>query len=138
MTVTTSDTTQKKSRLWWFPSVEVLIFIIVFLISLFVMPNLINSDGDLGRHITIGEVLLDTRAMLHEDIFSHTMLGEELILHEWLSDLIFALVYRVAGIDGIPRTGRNRQQGRVVARPRAFAAHPLEIREGAKPLHVCP
>jgi len=101
MTVTTSDTAPKESRLWWFPSVEVLIFIIVFLISLFVMSNLINSDGDLGRHITIGEVLLDTRSMLHEDIFSHTMLGEELILHEWLSDLVFGLVYRAAGLDGI-------------------------------------
>ncbi len=92
---------EKESRLWWFPSVEVLIFIIVFLLSLFVMPNLINGDGDLGRHITIGEVLLDTRTILSEDIFSHTMLGEELILHEWLSDLIFALVYRASGLNGI-------------------------------------
>jgi hypothetical protein len=91
----------KKSRLWWFPSVEVLIFIIVFLLSLFAMPNLINSDGDLGRHITIGEVLLDQRAILREDIFSHTMLGEKLILHEWLSDLLFGLIDRTAGLDGI-------------------------------------
>ncbi len=93
--------TEKVSRLWWFPSVEVLIFIIVFLLSLFVMPKLINSDGDLGRHITIGEVLLDSRSILDKDIFSHTMLGEELILHEWLSDLLFGIIYRTAGLNGI-------------------------------------
>lgn len=29
------------------------------------------------------------------------MQGEDLILHEWLSDLIFALVHRTAGLDGI-------------------------------------
>jgi len=91
----------KESRLWWFPSVEVLVFIIVFLFNLLLMPILINGDGDLGRHITIGDVLLDTRSILREDIFSHTMHARELILHEWLSDLIFALVYRAAGLDGI-------------------------------------
>ena len=74
---------------------------IVFLLSLFLMPTMINGDGDLGRHITIGEVLIETRSILREDIFSHTMQGEELVLHEWLSDLIFALVYRASGLDGI-------------------------------------
>ena len=91
----------KETRLWWFPSVEVLIFIIVFLLSLLVMPNLVNSDGDLGRHITVGAVLLDTHTILRQDIFSHTMLGEDLILHEWLSDVIFALIHRAAGLNGI-------------------------------------
>ena len=101
MTIVSPATPQSQSRLWWFPSVEVLVFIIVFFLSLFVMPNLINGDGDLGRHITIGEVLIDTRTMLREDNFSHTMLGKDLILHEWLSDLIFALIYRAAGLNGI-------------------------------------
>jgi hypothetical protein len=83
------------------PSVEVVIFILVFSLSLFVMPQLINSDGDLGRHITIGNVLLDRRAILRADIFSHTMSGEELVLHEWLSDLAFGIVHRAAGLNGI-------------------------------------
>jgi hypothetical protein len=102
MTAAIVDPTKKREpRLWWFPSVEVLIFILVFSLSLFVMPQLINSDGDLGRHITIGKVLLDQRAILRTDIFSHTMPGEELVLHEWLSDLIFGIVYRTAGLNGI-------------------------------------
>jgi hypothetical protein len=102
MTGTIADAVKKgEPRRWWLPSVEVLIFILVFGLSLFVMPQLINSDGDLGRHITIGNVLLDQRAILRADIFSHTMPGEELVLHEWLSDLIFGIVYRTAGLNGI-------------------------------------
>ncbi len=92
---------ENTSRLWWFPSVEVLLFIFTFFLSLFVMPILLNGDGDLGRHITIGNVLLDTRQILRSDIFSHTMYGEDLILHEWGSDLLFALINRWAGLNGI-------------------------------------
>lgn len=100
-TSTVEERKRREARLWWLPSVEVLVFIVVFVLSLYVMPRLINSDGDLGRHITIGNVILDQRTILRADIFSHTMPGEELVLHEWLSDLIFALVYRAAGLDGI-------------------------------------
>jgi hypothetical protein len=81
--------------------VEVLSFIIVFFISLYVMPNLINGDGDLGRRITIGNALLAKGSILYQDEFSHTMLGEDIILHEWLSDLLFAILHRLFGINGI-------------------------------------
>lgn len=87
--------------IWWLPSVETIIFMLVFYLSLFVMPYLINSDGDLGRHITIGQMLIDTRRVPAEDVFSHTMFGEKLILHEWLSDVLFSLVYRFWGMNGI-------------------------------------
>lgn len=102
MTTTSFQNTKKReSRLWWLPSVEVLVFVVVFGLSLYVMPQLINSDGDLGRHITIGNVMIDQRAVVRADIFSHTMPGEELVLHSWLSDLIFALIYRATGLNGI-------------------------------------
>ncbi len=92
---------EKNNRLWWFPSVEVLLFSFTFFLSLFVMPILLNGDGDLGRHITIGNILLKTHQMLHSDILSHTMYGKELILHEWGSDLLFALIHHWAGLNGI-------------------------------------
>ncbi len=41
------------AHLWWLPSAEAIIFVIVFYLSLYVMPYLINSDGDLGRHIEL-------------------------------------------------------------------------------------
>ena len=92
---------KKAARFWWLPSAEAVIFIIVFWLSVYVMPYLINSDGDLGRHIIVGEVLLNTREIFQTDIFSHTMFGEKLILHEWLSDILFAKVYLLYGLNGI-------------------------------------
>ena len=39
---------------WLLPSVSVLVFVLVFWISLYFMPQMMNGDGDLGRHITLG------------------------------------------------------------------------------------
>jgi hypothetical protein len=58
-------------------------------------------DGDLGRHITIGNYILDSFTIPTRDIFSHTMQGFQLTPHEWLAQLVFALSYRLAGLDGV-------------------------------------
>ena len=63
-------------------------------------PRMFNQDGDLGRHITIGRYILDTRSIPLNDIFSHTMTGEPLVPHEWLAQVLFALAYRLLGLDG--------------------------------------
>lgn len=83
------------------PSFEILLFLLIFYSSLFFMPDMLNSDGDLGRHITVGNAILDTRAIPARDIFSHTRSGEPLVLHEWLSEVVFASAYRVAGLNGV-------------------------------------
>jgi hypothetical protein len=62
---------------------------------------LFNIDGDLGRHITIGDYILDNRTIPTRDIFSHTMTGEHLTPHEWLAQVIFALAHRLLGLDGV-------------------------------------
>ncbi len=65
------------------------------------MPDMLNSDGDLGRHITVGNYILDTRTIPTEDVFSHTRYGAHLVLHEWLSEVVYALAYRAAGLNGV-------------------------------------
>lgn len=65
------------------------------------MPDMLNSDGDLGRHLTVGSIILDTRAIPAHDVFSHTRSGEPLVLHEWLSEVVFASAYRAAGLNGV-------------------------------------
>ncbi len=65
------------------------------------MPDMLNSDGDLGRHITVGNYILDTGAIPTQDVFSHTRYGEHLVLHEWLSEIVFASAHRVAGLNGV-------------------------------------
>lgn len=61
---------------------------------------MLNIDGDLGRHITIGEYILDTGQIPTRDLFSHTMPGEELTPHEWLAQVLFALAHRALGLSG--------------------------------------
>jgi len=83
------------------PSLEIVLFALLFWLSLALMPDMLNSDGDLGRHITVGNYILDTRAIPTRDVFSHTRYGEPLVLHEWLSEVIYALAYRAGALNGV-------------------------------------
>ncbi len=87
---------------WLLPSIPAIIFLLVFYDSLLFMPQMLNAgDGDLGRHLTAGRVMVQTGQILTRDIFSSTMAGADLIPHEWLSQVLFALVDRAAGLNGV-------------------------------------
>lgn len=86
---------------WLLPSVSVLVFVLIFWMSLIFMPQMLNGDGDLGRHITIGNYILDSGSIPTFDIFSHTMSGNFMVPHEWLSQIMFAVAYRTAILNGI-------------------------------------
>ena len=64
-------------------------------------PQMMNIDGDLGRHLTIGGYILDPGKVPLADLFSHTMPGAELTPHEWLSQVLFALAERWLGLNGV-------------------------------------
>ncbi len=83
------------------PKLRDVLFLAVFLAVIGYGPRMFNLDGDLGRHITLGEVILETGRIPTQDIFSHTMRGEPLTPHEWLADAVFALAHRLAGLDGV-------------------------------------
>lgn len=82
------------------PAPEILLFVLVFWVSLSLMPDMLNSDGDLGRHLTVGGVILKTRTLPMRDVFSHTRYDAPLVLHEWLSEVAYALAYDAAGLNG--------------------------------------
>jgi hypothetical protein len=63
--------------------------------------RLLNADGDLGRHLTVGQSILDTLQIPARDIFSHTMAGQPFTPHEWLAEVIFAVSYRWLGLNGV-------------------------------------
>jgi hypothetical protein len=68
-------------------------------------------DPDSYWHIAVGRWIIAHGAVPHHDIFSHSMPDAAYVPHEWLSDVIFALVYDRFGWAGI-----------VVATALAFAA----------------
>ncbi len=82
------------------PSIGTLLWVTTFFGVLISGPKMINGDGDLGRHITIGNYILDNRVIPLRDVFSHTMTGEPLTPHEWLSQVLFAVAHRLMGLDG--------------------------------------
>jgi hypothetical protein len=83
------------------PRLSEMFFLAVFVGVIMLGPRLFNIDGDLGRHITIGDYILDNRTIPTRDIFSHTRTGEHLTPHEWLAQVIFALAHRLLGLDGV-------------------------------------
>ena len=83
------------------PRLGEIFFIAIFAAVIGLGPRMMNVDGDLGRHITLGSYIIDSRDIPTEDIFSFTKAGDPLTPHEWLSDLIFALINSVAGLDGV-------------------------------------
>lgn len=84
-----------------FPSIQDAFFItILFAVSL-QGHMLLNADGDIGRHITIGKYIAQYRTIPTTDVFSHTMQGEALVPHEWLAQLTFSQIHSLLGLDGI-------------------------------------
>ena len=83
------------------PRIGEIIFIAVFLAIIGLGPRLMNVDGDLGRHLTLGNHILDSGTIPKNDIFSFSKTGDPLTPHEWLSDVLFALFYRLANLDGV-------------------------------------
>jgi len=63
-------------------------------------PKLFTNDGDLGRHIVVGNYILDNKIVPTHDVFSHTMPGARLVPHEWLAEVAFALAHRAMGLSG--------------------------------------
>ncbi|WKZ34541.1 MAG: hypothetical protein QY332_13050 [Anaerolineales bacterium] len=82
------------------PRISDMIFLSLFISVILLGPRTFNLDGDLGRHITIGSHILNSRSIPTQDIFSHTLFGEPLTPHEWLSQLIFALAHKGLSLGG--------------------------------------
>lgn len=73
----------------------------LFLSVLLSGTRMLSIDSDLGRHLTIGNYILDYRIVPTHDLFSHTLLNHPRPPYEWLSQVIFALAYRLLNLDGV-------------------------------------
>jgi len=82
------------------PQPRDILFIGVFFSIIFGGPKLFTNDGDLGRHITIGNYILNTGTIPTHDIFSNTLAGARLVPHEWIAEVLFALAHRLMGLGG--------------------------------------
>ncbi|HVZ29714.1 MAG TPA: hypothetical protein VG839_04930 [Asticcacaulis sp.] len=73
--------------------------LLTFAATLWAVPML--NDGDTFWHIAAGGWMIDHRAVLHSDPFSFTFAGKPWTTHEWLSEVVMALGFRLAGWTGL-------------------------------------
>jgi hypothetical protein len=75
--------------------------LVIFLISITTIGDGLLRDGDSFWHIKVGTVMLEQQSLVDSDIFSHTAFGTPWTAHEWLSEIIMAGVYKLAGLEGV-------------------------------------
>lgn len=63
--------------------------------------SVLLADGDSGWHIRNGELIIDTRSVPHSDPFSFGSGERAWFSWEWLSDVLFAALFRKGGLKAV-------------------------------------
>ncbi len=82
-------------------SVDLLFMLLAGLIPFVWVRPLLNADGDLARHLRVGETILHDGGLFYRDPFSFTMYGKPFVPYEWLSEVTVALLNRLGGLPAI-------------------------------------
>jgi hypothetical protein len=87
----------------WFPAFPE-IFLAVLLLTLFGRLSAwqaVLGDGDTGWHIRTGEVILRSGTVPVHDLFSFSRPDQPWFAWEWLTDVLFAVLHRVGGLEAV-------------------------------------
>jgi hypothetical protein len=71
------------------PRLRDVLFLSIFCAALILGPRMLNSDGDLPRHLAIGKYVLQGNLPPINDIFSYTRFGAPFAPHKWLAGVFF-------------------------------------------------
>ncbi len=75
-----------------------LLILLILGASLSIFPL---QDFDVWFHLATGRYILEHTTIPHHDVFSHTAHGSRWITHEWLTEVLFVVLYRSGGITGL-------------------------------------
>jgi hypothetical protein len=90
----------RRSTQFLLPSISEMVFLSVFLLLALQQGQLLLRDGDTGYHIRTGEYIIQNWTIPEQDIFSFRSPPLPWTAHEWLAEIVMALVHRVAGLTG--------------------------------------
>ncbi len=62
---------------------------------------MLNLDGDLPRHLLTGRYILQNHIIPTTEIFVYPYLNQRYVPHEWLTDVLFFLIYSRLGLAGL-------------------------------------
>src|SRR5262245_60420179 len=82
------------------PSISEMVFLSVFLFLALQHGHALLRDGDTGYHIRTGEFIIQNWTIPERDIFSFRSPPIPWTAHEWLSEIIMAVVHSAAGLTG--------------------------------------
>ena len=86
---------------FFIPRIEYILFAAMFWGLASTGPILLNSDGDLPRHLLVGKLIRATREIHTTDIFSFRTEGLPSIPHEWLAQVILSGFNDLMGLGGV-------------------------------------
>lgn len=78
----------------------VLLFCVTLLLIATYFHSISAITQDLGRHILMGKIILETMSVPSTNLLSYTYPDFPFINHHWLSQVVFYLVYTVSGFTG--------------------------------------
>jgi hypothetical protein len=84
------------------PSIPAIVFILLAtLVPIALQKPMLNSDGDLARHLRHGQYMLEHGELIRADPFSFTRPGAPFVGFEYGSQLLYALAERVGGLPAV-------------------------------------
>lgn len=84
------------------PSIPAVVFItLVVFVPIVLQQPMLNSDGDLARHLRHGRYMLEHGGLIRADPFSYTRPGAPFLGFEYGSQIIYAVAERFAGLAGV-------------------------------------
>jgi hypothetical protein len=83
------------------PRLQDILFLVILLMALTLGQRMLNMDGDLPRHLLTGKYILESQKVPTTEPFAYPYAGRTYVSHEWLTDVVFYLVYSVSGTAGI-------------------------------------
>jgi len=86
---------------YFLPSLSQMVFLVVFIACLTGSGGFLLGDGDTGYHIRAGEIILKDLAVPRHDPFSFITPPLPWTAHEWLSEVVMAIVHKAMGLPGI-------------------------------------
>jgi hypothetical protein len=97
----TANTAGERSRILASPAlVPLAVGLCLYGLLLFAGNRLLN-DPDSYWHLVVGRWIVEHRALPHADPFSFTMTGAHWIAKEWLSQILYAGAFGIAGWSGM-------------------------------------
>ncbi len=94
-------TREERAVAWLLPSLGDVIFVCALFVGLLgLQGRILGVDGDVGWNIALGTLTLE-HGLPRTEPFLSGMLGQPVVQWEWLGQVVYALAYRVGGLNGV-------------------------------------